>query len=65
MLRQNRKLGDEEAKNGRAFVWNQLLTKASVCNCVWLKLLIFTSPRASRACDKDGLLMLGAYDGKR
>lgn len=31
-LRQNRKLLDAEAKNGRRFVWNQLLTKASLCS---------------------------------
>lgn len=60
VVRQNRKLGDEEAKNGRIFVWNQLRTKASLCSSAWLKLAILTSPRASRACDKDGLLLLGA-----
>ena len=62
VARQNRKLGDGEAKNGRIFVWNQLLTKVSFCSCAWLKLAILTSPRASRACDKDGLLLLGAYN---
>lgn len=64
VLRQYRKLGDEEARNGRISVWNQLLTKAPVCNCVWLKLSILTSPRASRACVKDGLLLLGAWSRK-
>lgn len=59
-LRQSRKLVDGEAKNGRRFVRNHLLTKSSLCSCAWLKLAILTSPRASRACDKDELLLLGA-----
>lgn len=60
VLRQNRKLEDGEAKNGRIVVWNHWLTKASLCSCAWLKLAIFTCPRASRACDRDGLLLWGA-----
>lgn len=59
-LRQTRKLWDEEAKKGRILFWNQLRTKVSFCSSAWLKLEIRTSPRASRACDSDGLLLLGA-----
>lgn len=61
-LRQNRKLGEAEAKNGPSSVWNQNLTKSSLCSCAWLKFAILTSPRASRAGDMDGLLLLGAYN---
>lgn len=53
-LRQYRKLVDGEAKNGRIFVWNHLLTKELFCSCLWLKLAILSSPRASSACDEDG-----------
>lgn len=63
-LRQNRKLGDAEARNGPSSVWNQNLTKASLCSCAWLKFAILSSPRASRAGDMAGLLLLGAYNWK-
>lgn len=53
-LRQNRKLGDGVAKNGRNFVQNQSWTKGLLCSCAWLKLEIFTSARASRAFSKCG-----------
>lgn len=62
--RHDRKLREGEAKNGRIFFWNQLLTKLPFCSCAWLKLAILTSPRASRACDGDGKLLLGAWDWK-
>lgn len=63
-LRQNRKLEDGEAKRGRN-VWNQLLTKSTLCSSAWLKLAILTSPRAPRAFDKDGKLLLPAWDWKK
>lgn len=62
LLRQNRKFADGEARNGRIFFWNQLLMKSSLSSCAWLKLASFTSPRASRAFDEAGLLLLEAWD---
>ena len=59
-LRQNRKLDDGEAKRGRN-VRNQLLTKSPLCSCAWVKLATLTSPRASRAFDKAGKLLLPAW----
>ena len=59
-LRQDRKLDDGEAKRGRN-VRNQPLTKSPLCSCAWVKLAILTSPRASRAFDKDGKLLFPAW----
>lgn len=64
VARQDRKLVDVDGKNGRSLPLNQADTKVSFCSSAWLKVEILASPRASRALDKDGLLLFGAYIGR-
>lgn len=60
VLRQNRKLEDEEARNGRILAWNTLRTKVSSCTSASVKLANVTSANASRAFERESLLVLGA-----
>lgn len=64
VLRQDRKLEDEEARSGAILAWNQLRTKVSFCSSACVKLESLTCAKASSAAERDGLLALGAWNRK-